>query len=93
MPHISGGGLLLQSTADYLDIPIILMTATNDLDTAVQCMRSGAIDYLVKPVEKNRLVSSVMRALEICNVADRIPITAEREQAIAIATGSKIEPA
>ena len=41
------------------------MTATNDLETAVQCMQTGAIDYLVKPVEENRLVSSVKRALEI----------------------------
>jgi DNA-binding NtrC family response regulator len=50
---------------DYPDIPIILMTATNDLETAVQCMQTGAIDYLVKPVEENRLVLSVKRALEI----------------------------
>ena len=65
MPHISGHTLLEQVAGDYPDIPIILMTATNDLETAVQCMQTGAIDYLVKPVEKNRLVSSVKRALEI----------------------------
>jgi DNA-binding NtrC family response regulator len=65
MPHISGRDLLVQIATDYPDIPVLLMTATNDLDTAVQCMQGGAIDYLVKPVEKNRLVSSVMRALEI----------------------------
>ena len=65
MPHISGQALLEQVAGDYPDIPIILMTATNDLETAVQCMQTGAIDYLVKPVEENRLVSSVKRALEI----------------------------
>jgi DNA-binding NtrC family response regulator len=65
MPHISGRDLLGQIAADYPDIPVILMTATSDLDTAVQCMQGGAIDYLVKPVEKNRFVSSVTRALEI----------------------------
>lgn len=65
MPHISGRALLEQVASDYPDLPIILMTATNDLDTAVQCMQAGAIDYLVKPVEKNRLVSSIKRALEI----------------------------
>jgi DNA-binding NtrC family response regulator len=65
MPHISGQVLLEQVAEDYPDIPIILMTATNDLETAVQCMQTGAIDYLVKPVEENRLVSSVKRALEI----------------------------
>jgi DNA-binding NtrC family response regulator len=40
------------------------MTATKDLDTAVQYMQIGASDYLVKPVEENRLVASVKRALE-----------------------------
>lgn len=65
MPHVSGQVLLEQVAAAYPDLPVILMTATNDLDTAVQCMQAGAIDYLVKPVEKNRLVSSVKRAMEI----------------------------
>src|SRR5918992_3776969 len=61
MPHMSGQALLEHLTADYPDIAVIVMMATNDLDTAVQCMQAGAIDYLVKPVEPNRLVSSVRR--------------------------------
>jgi DNA-binding NtrC family response regulator len=66
MPHLTGQTLLERMTANHPDIPVIVMTATNDLDTAVQCMQAGAIDYLVKPVEPNRLVSSVRRALELC---------------------------
>jgi DNA-binding NtrC family response regulator len=65
MPHLSGHALLEQVTEDHPDIPVIVMTATNDLQTAVQCMQDGAVDFLVKPVEENRLVSSVKRALEI----------------------------
>jgi two-component system, NtrC family, nitrogen regulation response regulator GlnG len=65
MPHIAGQALLEQVVGDYPDIPVILMTATNDLETAVQCMQTGASDYLVKPVEESRLVSSVKRALEL----------------------------
>jgi DNA-binding NtrC family response regulator len=64
MPHLSGQALLEPVAGEYPDIPIILMTATNDLETAVQCMQTGASDYLVKPVEESRLVSSVKRALE-----------------------------
>src|SRR5437016_7388793 len=59
MPHISGQQLLDRIAADHPDIPVIVMTATNDLDTAVQCMQAGAVDYLVKPVEQSRLASSV----------------------------------
>src|SRR6266436_6988832 len=65
MPHLAGQALLEQITATYPDIPAIVMTATHDLETAVQCMQAGAIDYLVKPVDKDRLVSSVRRALEL----------------------------
>ena len=39
MPHLSGQALLEQVAEDYPDIPVILMTATNDLETAVQCMQ------------------------------------------------------
>src|SRR5262245_39444370 len=64
MPHLSGQALLEQITAHDPDLPTIVMTATHDLETAVQCMRAGAMDYLVKPVDKHRLVSAVQRALE-----------------------------
>src|ERR1043166_3183217 len=50
MPHLSGQALLAQITAHAPDLPTIVMTATHDLETAVQCMQAGAIDYLVKPV-------------------------------------------
>ena len=65
MPHVSGHSVLAQVTENRPDIPVILMTATDDLDTAVLCMQTGAIDYLVKPVDESRLVSSVERALEL----------------------------
>ena len=65
MPHLSGQALLEQITANAPNLPTIVMTATHDLETAVQCMQAGAIDYLVKPVDKYRLVSSVRRALEL----------------------------
>ena len=78
MPHLSGQELLEQITATYPDIPAIVMTATHDLETAVQCMRAGAIDYLVKPVDKNRLVSSVRRALELRALREEVLSLKER---------------
>jgi DNA-binding NtrC family response regulator len=78
MPHLSGQALLEQITANYPDIPAIVMTATNDLEIAVQCMQSGAIDYLAKPVDKNRLVSSVRRALELRALREEVLSLQER---------------
>ena len=65
MPHVSGEELLQQITADYPDLPVIIITGADDVETAVRCMRQGAFDYIVKPVEKSRLVSSVRRAVEL----------------------------
>ncbi|HEY6991549.1 MAG TPA: sigma-54 dependent transcriptional regulator [Bryobacteraceae bacterium] len=65
MPHISGQALLARIAEDFPEIPIVVMTASNDLETAVQCMQTGATDYLVKPVDQGRLMSSVRRALEL----------------------------
>jgi two-component system nitrogen regulation response regulator GlnG len=65
MPHVPGQALLEQLAGDHPDVPVIVITATNDVPTAVQCMQAGAVDYLVKPVEPSRLVSSVKRAIEM----------------------------
>ena len=52
MPHISGIELLTQIRLEFPHIPIIVMTALNELEKAVQCMKAGASDYLVKPLKR-----------------------------------------
>ena len=65
MPHISGEDLLPEITKTYPDIPVIVITGVNDVETAVTCMQHDAFDYILKPVEKSRLIGSVRRAVEI----------------------------
>jgi len=65
MPGIGGLELLPKVVEEYPEVPVVVMTAAQDVDTAVTCMREGAFDYLVKPVEESRLVSAVKRALEV----------------------------
>lgn len=72
MPHISGEELLDNITTEHPDIPIIIITATNDLDTAVKCVRIGAFDYLVKPVDEDQLLSSVKRAMEMSALRNEV---------------------
>lgn len=72
MPYVPGKELLTAICRDYPHIPVIVMTAADEVDTAVECMRIGAFDYLVKPVENSRLVSSVRRALEICSLKSQV---------------------
>jgi len=65
MPHVSGDELLPKIIDGYPEIPVIIITAANDVDTAVKCMQLGAFDYIVKPVEKSRLISAVKRAVDL----------------------------
>jgi DNA-binding NtrC family response regulator len=65
MPHVSGEELLSLVTKGYPEVPVIVITGSNDVDTAVACMKTGAFDYMVKPVEKSRLISGVKRAIEL----------------------------
>ncbi len=65
MPYMPGSQLLPEIIKQFPEVPVIVMTAAEEVDTAVACMKEGAFDYLVKPVEENRFVSSVKRALEI----------------------------
>jgi len=65
MPHVSGEELLSMVTKDFPEVPVIVITGSNDVETAVSCMKTGAFDYMVKPVEKSRLISGVKRAVEL----------------------------
>ncbi len=65
MPYISGTQLLRDVVQTHPELPVIVMTAAQEVETAVDCMKDGAFDYLVKPVEESRFVSSVHRALEM----------------------------
>ena len=65
MPHVSGEELLAIVTKDLPEIPVIIITGSDDVETAVGCMKAGAFDYMVKPVERSRLISGVKRAIEL----------------------------
>lgn len=64
MPDLNGEAILDQITGQYPHIPIIIITGRIDAETAVLCMKSGAFDYIVKPVDENRLIASVKKSLQ-----------------------------
>jgi two-component system nitrogen regulation response regulator GlnG len=62
MPGIDGLVLLRQITARYPDLPVIIMTAHSDLDSAVSAFHGGAFEYLPKPFDIDEAVAQVSRA-------------------------------
>jgi len=64
MPEMDGLKLLEWIRNHDKDIPVIMVTAMHDLSTALDAIRCGAYDYILKPFEKDQLYMSVRRALE-----------------------------
>ena len=64
MPGMSGLDLLSRIKADNPDTPFILITAFATVDDAVEAMKQGAADYILKPLKQDELKVNVRRALE-----------------------------
>lgn len=64
MPKMSGMNVLEAVKKEYPEIVCIIVTATDEVATAIQAIKLGAYDYLVKPVSAEDLVIVVRRALE-----------------------------
>lgn len=78
MPHLSGEELLPNIVAAYPELPVIVVTGSNEVETAVRCMKVGAFDYMVKPVEKSRLLSGIQRAIELRDLRRENELLRER---------------
>ncbi|HSG89847.1 MAG TPA: nitrogen regulation protein NR(I) [Pseudomonadales bacterium] len=63
MPGMDGLELLERLHSDYPDLPVIIMTAHSDLDSAVSSYQSGAFEYLPKPFDVDDAVAVVKRAV------------------------------
>jgi two-component system nitrogen regulation response regulator GlnG len=63
MPGIDGLQLLERIQFDYPELPVIVMTAHSDLDSAVSAYQGGAFEYLPKPFDVDEAVALVQRAL------------------------------
>lgn len=63
MPKLTGSELLKQALALKPETTFVMMSAHGDIDTAVDSLRDGAYDFITKPIDINRLLTSVKNAL------------------------------
>jgi putative nucleotidyltransferase with HDIG domain len=63
MQDVNGIALLERIHALQPNLPVVMVTAVHDISVAIDSMRRGAYDYLLKPFERDQLLSTVERAL------------------------------
>src|ERR1700675_3481631 len=93
MPEMDGLKLLAELRRDDPDVPVIMVAAMHDISIALEAIRAGAYDYILKPFEKDQLYLSVRRALEHRRLvmenrtyqSDLEHLVAERTQQLSIA--------
>jgi two-component system nitrogen regulation response regulator GlnG len=79
MPNIDGMTLLSRISEQFPNLPVIIMTAHSDLDSAVNAYQGGAFEYLPKPFDTDEAISLAKRALTYAREQ-----TAKRKHSIAV---------
>ena len=81
MPDKSGSEVMAEMRRRRLEIPVVVQTAKDSVDTVVAAMRAGAFDFVVKPVAPDRLketLKSAVRMFETGSHTARRPASLER---------------
>jgi len=72
MPDMNGVEILKKINSANRDIPVIVVTSNKNLDLAVQTMKVGDFDYLLKPVSKIRLCTNIEKAIAMHSLVHQI---------------------
>lgn len=81
MPGVDGLGVQRRLNERKVVLPVVIVTGDGDVDMAVEAMRAGAIDFIEKPVGRDRLLESVAQAVALgssvrCNRTGRAEVDA-----------------
>jgi two-component system nitrogen regulation response regulator GlnG len=74
MPGETGLELLQKAKARHANLPVIIMTAYSDLDSAVTAFQGGAYEYLPKPFDVDQAVELIRRAIEESSRGEGVPV-------------------
>ena len=74
MPEMDGTEVLDKLVADGVDSAIVMISGHGDIDTAVECIKKGAFDFIQKPLDLNRIL------ITIKNATDKVSIVKENKQ-------------
>ena len=69
MPVLDGMALLKKLSAEYPDVPVVMITAHGSVENAVEAVKLGAFDYLEKPFEQEQIRQVVAKAINTYSLA------------------------
>lgn len=91
MPEIDGYQVLqtLKADQELREIPIIMISAVEEIDSVMKCMEMGAEDYLTKPFDPVLLKAAVTRCLKKSSSLPPLPLFNEQRTVLQLSTGEK----
>lgn len=78
LPGMSGLEALRHIKRHHPDIPVIMITASNDIATAIAAMKAGAYDYVLKPLQMELLRKSIDNALKTISLRKQVHLLQEK---------------
>lgn len=72
MPYLSGEELLQEIKIKFPELHVIIVTAVDDMQKAIACMKAGAFDYLTKPLALDALLANIRRILQMIQLEDEV---------------------
>ncbi len=77
MPEMDGLTLLEEAKKINPDLPVVVITAHGTIESAVQAMQKGAIDFITKPFEEDKILITVKRSLKISKLSGEVKVLKE----------------
>ena len=74
MPGMDGTELLVKLIGEGVDTPVIMISGHADIDTAVDCIKKGAFDFIQKPLDLNRILITVKNASDKASLVSQTKI-------------------
>jgi putative nucleotidyltransferase with HDIG domain len=82
MPHLGGIDLLKESVKEYPSIPVVMITGISTVDTAVNAMREGAKDFIIKPFQIEKVISVAERVIGEKKLLKQMASDVSKEESI-----------
>ncbi len=77
MPELDGLSLLQEAKKINPDLPVVVITAYGTIENAVEAMQKGAIDYITKPFEEEKILITLNRILKISRLKEEVKVLKE----------------